>query len=208
MLEKWVRFWRLVTLGESCIRKWKRYQKCICDCWCEKRVYQHHLTGWKTRSCGCFQKEWAAERRTSHWMRGTRIYKIYSMAKQRCENPNDAAYPHYGWRWIKMEWNSFEDFYRDMYHTYAEHAREYGEKNTTIERIDNNWNYSRRNCRRATRKEQANNRRSSRGCEYDGRIYISLRELCTELWLNYNAIKLRVNRGRTLEDAINTPVKT
>ena len=141
-------------------------------------------------------------------MRSTRIYKIYCMAKQRCENPNDAAYHHYGARWIKFEWSCFEAFYKDMYPAYVEHSREFWEKNTTIERVDNNWNYCRENCRWATRKEQANNRRSSRICLYGWKKYLSLREMCLELGLNYNAIKLRLNRGRTLDKAVSTPVKS
>lgn len=128
------------------------------------------------------------------------------MARQRCVNPNDAAYPEYWWRWIKFMRNNFLEFYNDMAPSYMEHIELYEEKNTTIDRIDNNWNHCKENCRRATKKEQARNRRSSRKCKYNWKEYLSLIDLCEDLDLNYNAIKLRVNRWRDLNTAIETPV--
>lgn len=124
------------------------------------------------------------------------------MAKQRCQNTNDSAYYQYWWRWIKFMRNSFEEFIKDMHQSYLEHIDKYGESETTIERIDVNGDYCKENCKRATRKEQANNRRSSRRCVYGGKEYVSLKSLCETLWLNYNAIKLRVNRWWSLEEAL------
>lgn len=99
-----------------------------------------------------------------HWLRTwkNRFSRIYQWIKRRCNNPNDAAYPNYGGRWIKCERNNIEEFYNDMYPSYIDHIKEYGEEDTTIDRIDNDKNYCKENCRRATMKEQQNNRSNNK----------------------------------------------
>lgn len=71
--------------------------------------------------------------------------------KQRCENPKNTSYYHYGNRGIGFEpsWGSFEHFLNDM-----------GERpiGMTLDRINPELGYSKDNCRWTTPKEQANNR--------------------------------------------------
>lgn len=167
-LEKWMKFGLWTTLWEhKQILKWTRlrwYEKCICECWTERRVNKCHLKEGTTTNCWCKKVSDFVKRNTTHWDTKNRLYRIYNCIVRRCNDPKNSRYNIYWWRWIKcMRW-SYEDFKRDMWDSYYEHEKKYWKKNTTIDRINVDWDYCKENCRWATVKEQSFNKRNNR-CE-------------------------------------------
>lgn len=131
------------------------YAYCQCACGNKKWVRFRDLSRGHTKSCGCLAK-------SANGLSRTRIYRIWNSMKERCLNPNCGNYKYYGGRGIMIDalWlDNFLNFYNDMYDSYLAHVKEFGEKNTTIDRIDPNGNYCKENCRWATYKVQNNHLR-------------------------------------------------
>lgn len=139
--------------------------ECVCSCGKSRSVASRHLVSGFTQSCGCYRNERVTAASGTHGMTGTRFYKIYKGICTRTRNKNSLKYPHYGGRGIKCAWRSFEDFKADMYASYNEHVELFGEKDTSIDRINVNGDYSKDNCRWATTKEQASNKQARINCE-------------------------------------------
>ena len=132
---------------------------CRCDCGNTLTVPSDKLRSRNTQSCGCLQsdimKEINPQIHTSHGGKGTRLYYIWDSMKARCYNPQRRDFKNYGGRGITVctEWlNDFAAF-RDwaLSHGYAD--------NLTIDRIDNDGDYTPENCRWVTITEQNQHKR-------------------------------------------------
>ena len=186
------RFGRWTVIERVNGRQWK----CVCDCGTEKIVFAYNLTSGKSKSCGCYAREFRSENNSTHKMTGTRIYRIWCGMNRRCYNQNDIDYKNYGGRGITVcdEWKDFYSFYLwAINNGYKE--------NLSIDRKDNDGNYCPDNCRWATRKEQANNTRLNRKFVYDGNEYTES-QLAEVFNLNYGTFRSRLSRGWSLDEAI------
>lgn len=151
---------------------------CKCQCGNEVIKLGQNLVKGRMSSCGCWSKEQIQKLgklqgkarfwNYKHGMFGTRFYSIYNNINYRCNNKKSNSYRFYGALGIKNEFKDFNDFKKSMYPSYKRHIEQYGIKETTIDRIDSKGNYSAKNCRWSTYKEQANNRKNNLLLDFGG----------------------------------------
>jgi len=145
-----------------------------CDCGSMKRYRLPNLRSGHTQSCGCLWEEQKhLPRYTTHSMTKTGTYKSWRAMLDRCYRPETNGYHNYGGRGIKVcpLWHSFDVFLKDM------GVRPVG---TSLDRIETDKDYEPTNCRWATNKEQAENRRNSIKITFNGKTQ-SLNDWASEL---------------------------
>lgn len=182
-----VRFDRLTAVElVSRENKYNDHQwRFVCDCGKTVVLRIKSVRSGHTGSCGCKAVEVLSARNTTHGLSGAQRneYRSWKDMRSRCNNPRDSDYKDYGGRGIAVceKWSSFRQFFADM-----------GVKpdRTTLDRMDVNGNYEPGNCRWATAKEQANNKRTN--------VYISISgvEKTLQEWSDFYGVRRETARWR------------
>lgn len=125
-------------------------------------------------------------------------YTSWAAMKNRCNNPGSTHYSRYGGRGIAYDknWETFEQFLVDM--------GKMPEANMELDRINNNADYSKENCRWATRKEQTRNRggkRATRFYTFNGKT-MCIADWAKEIGISPQSLQKRLNKGWPLELAL------
>ncbi len=170
------------------------YWKCECDCGNKEFITQAAalVSGKSQRCMNCKYLD-----KRKHLHTDKRIFNTWQHMISRCFVEKTKAYKHYGGRGITVckEWRTsvknFEDW--ALQNGYAD--------NLSIDRIDVNGNYEPSNCRWATNKEQANNKRKSKYIVYDGRKQ-TVTEWAREYGMPEATIRYRMKKGVTEPDIL------
>lgn len=93
------------------------------------------------------------EHKAKHGMSHSRVYRCWQDMKDRCNNPHNVSYARYGGRGITVceEWQEFVPFWEWAVNNGYDDA-------LTIDRIDNDGNYTPENCKWSTQREQSINK--------------------------------------------------
>ena len=131
-----------------------------------------------------------------HGLTKTKFYGRWRAMKQRCLYPKSHGYKYYNSRGIKIcdKWMNFMGFYEDMYSSYSEEL--------SLDRINNDGNYYKENCRWVTWEIQNKNRRNNIKITHNGKTQTSV-DWDVELGFKKNTVQNRITRLRwSIKDAL------
>lgn len=184
LLEIGQQFGEWTVIGPNVSIKGNMSALCRCSCGAEMYMQGTRLRGGHSTSC----RECAI---STHGMTHSPTFATWASMRLRCNPKNADYYRDYAGRGIKIcpEWADFSRFLADM-----------GERpgGMTIDRIDVNGDYCKENCRWATAKDQAENRRNTIWVEYKGQKY-TIPQLSRLLGINHHTIRNRIRKGTQLD---------
>lgn len=174
---------------------------CMCDCGSEKIIAGKAMRSGKTQSCGCYQRQRIREAKVTHGLTSHHLWVRWNNMMRRCYDTSCPAYINYGARGITVcdRWHDIRNFVADNEHHYV--------SDLTLDRIDNDGNYSPENTHWTTRTEQSRNRRNNIRYTYGGRT-LTLAEWADAAGIKKTTLWRRLREhGWSFEDAITTRPK-
>lgn len=196
------KFFRLTVVEFAGVINGTSRFRCVCDCGVEKIIRSNNLMSGDAKSCGCWNRERITNQTKGLNILNNKLYRVWGDMKSRCNNPNDTCFKNYGGRGITVcsEWNESSELFGEwaLSNGYA--------KGLTIDRIDNNGNYSPDNCKWSTKGEQGRNQRSNVFVTINGITKI-LPDWAAEWNLNPNTVVIRYRNGDR-GDRLSRPVAT
>lgn len=181
--------------------------KCKCHCGEFFVCNLYDLTAKSRYIQGCKKCKKDGESKASQFSwniktKRNRLMGIYYGMLDRCYNTLNKSYKDYGGRGIKIceEWlENPKSFYNwSIKNGYS--------KELTIERKDNNGNYTPQNCRWASLEEQANNRRNTLKFEVNGEM-LTISQISNIFGINKHTLRTRLRKGMCINSAISVPIR-
>lgn len=152
---------------------------CRCSCGAEVQKHVNSMRRGKTTSCGCLRRGDKPKLTVTRSDREHRMFSAWMGMISRCYSPQHESYSRYGGRGIKVDpkWFNFQSFLQDV-----------GDRpeGMMLDRIDNDGDYCKVNCRWATPLEQLENRSTTLWFLYKGE------------WLTLTDLAVKSNAGRDL----------
>jgi len=189
-------FGKLLVVGYSGKNKYSQsIWLCKCECGNSKMILGNNLMKGDTKSCGCLHKESI----TTHGFYGTRTYNIWKNMLARCFYEKNIGYKNYGGRGIKVcnRWLKFENFLEDMGKCPG---------NKTLDRINNNLGYFKKNCRWISHEENNRNKNNNRNYTLNNKTQCLI-AWAEEYRMNRKTLEHRLNRGLCIKDALTIPIR-
>lgn len=217
-----VRYGRLIVISyhskketfNASRRRMRHYYTLKCDCGNEKVVCQDDFKYGNTKSCGCLKKEAInahVQKSTKHGQARRKkhhpLYDRWSGMMARCYSPTATKYPDYGGRgiYVTKRWHVFKNYFEDMVNDFECHVEKFGQRNTYIDRIDNNGPYSKKNCRFVDARNSTRNKRSNIVLSYKGSKKI-ITDWANFIGIDRTTLEGRLKRGWSVERTLSTPI--
>jgi hypothetical protein len=187
----------------------------MCECRCDDLRHRNsvikkaiNLTAGRVRSCGCLttrrKRRLQQSRKTpeKHGLSRHRLYQTWIAMIGRCHEPEHVSYKRYGGRGIKVceRWHNIRNFVDDMDASY--------DKGLTLDRVDNEGDYTPENCRWATKEQQAANTYRTKYVVLNEFEKYTYKEFCEMIGFDVKIFTNRYDRlGWSLERTLKTPIR-